>query len=138
MDIFALPTRMDMSPWAAIEAASVGLPVVSSQIAGLGEIVLHEKTGLLCPPNDDAASIAAIERLMSDPQLRTAMVRYSFMVQAYVWGEPDAPTALPAPLAAPMWALAKRLGHSSGERRRVPMSLLDQGSHPFGCVVTRF
>jgi indoleamine 2,3-dioxygenase len=46
----------------------------------------------------------------SDAQLRTAMVRYSFMVQAYVWGEPAAPTSLPAPLAVPMWALAKRLG----------------------------
>jgi indoleamine 2,3-dioxygenase len=46
----------------------------------------------------------------SDAQLRTAMVRYSFMVQAYVWGEPTAPTSLPAPLAVPMWALAKRLG----------------------------
>lgn len=46
----------------------------------------------------------------SDAQIRTAMVRYSFMVQAYVWGEPDAPRRLPAPLAVPMWALAKRLG----------------------------
>ena len=46
----------------------------------------------------------------SDPQLRTAMVRYSFMVQAYVWGEAEAPKVLPAPLAIPMWALAKRLG----------------------------
>ncbi len=46
----------------------------------------------------------------SDGQLRAAMVRYSFMVQAYVWGEPEAPTSLPAPLAVPMWALAKRLG----------------------------
>lgn len=46
----------------------------------------------------------------SDPQLRSAMVRYSFMVQAYVWGEPDAPKSLPASLAVPIWALAKRLG----------------------------
>ncbi len=46
----------------------------------------------------------------SDAQLRTAMVRYSFMVQAYVWGEPTAPASLPAPLAVPMWALARRLG----------------------------
>ena len=46
----------------------------------------------------------------SDAQLRTALVRYSFMVQAYVWGEPTAPTSLPAPLAVPMWALARRLG----------------------------
>ena len=73
MDFFALPTRQDMSPWAAIEAASIGLPVVSSRIGGLGEIVLHGKTGLLCPPNDDAAFIAAIERLMADPALRRTM-----------------------------------------------------------------
>lgn len=46
----------------------------------------------------------------SEAQLRTAMVRYSFMVQAYVWGEPEAPTRLPAQLALPMWALAKCLG----------------------------
>lgn len=46
----------------------------------------------------------------SDAEIRTAMVRYSFMVQAYVWGEPEAPTVLPAQLAGPMWALAKRLG----------------------------
>ncbi|MEZ6029424.1 MAG: indoleamine 2,3-dioxygenase [Hyphomonadaceae bacterium] len=46
----------------------------------------------------------------TDAQLRTAMVRSSFMVQAYVWGEPEAPAALPAPLAVPVWALAKRLG----------------------------
>jgi len=46
----------------------------------------------------------------SEPQLRSAMVRYSFMTQAYVWGEPEAPTRLPAMLARPIWALAKRLG----------------------------
>ncbi len=46
----------------------------------------------------------------SEAQIRTAMVRYSFMVQAYVWGESAAPTRLPAPLAIPIWALAKRLG----------------------------
>lgn len=46
----------------------------------------------------------------TDAQLRTAMVRYSFMVQAYVWGEKDAPASMPASLSVPIWALAKRLG----------------------------
>lgn len=73
MDIFALPTRQDMSPWAVIEASGLGLPVVSSRIGALEEIVLHERTGLLCPPGDDAAFIAAIERLMADAPLRTEM-----------------------------------------------------------------
>ena len=44
-----------------------------------------------------------------EEQVRVAMVRYSFLVQAYVWGENDAPAALPANLARPMVALADRL-----------------------------
>jgi len=44
-----------------------------------------------------------------DEQVRVAMVRYSFLVQAYVWGESEAPTTLPANLARPIVALADRL-----------------------------
>ncbi len=47
-----------------------------------------------------------------DEQVRTAMVQYSFLVQAYVWGEPDPPAFLPANLARPMVALADRLGQA--------------------------
>ena len=46
----------------------------------------------------------------SDAQLRAAMVRYTFMAQAYVWGRIDAAPALPASLARPVWKLAERLG----------------------------
>ncbi|MBB4641877.1 PrnB family protein [Rhizorhapis suberifaciens] len=45
-----------------------------------------------------------------EAQVRVAMVRYSFLVQAYVWGERDPPTALPANLAAPIVTLADALG----------------------------
>lgn len=45
-----------------------------------------------------------------EPQVRTAFVRYTFLAQAYVWGEKEPPTRLPAMLAAPVWALARRLG----------------------------
>lgn len=44
-----------------------------------------------------------------EEQVRVAMVRYSFLVQAYVWGESEAPIALPANLARPIVALADRL-----------------------------
>ena len=44
-----------------------------------------------------------------EEQVRTAMVHYSFLVQAYVWGEETAPTHLPANLARPMVAIADRL-----------------------------
>jgi indoleamine 2,3-dioxygenase len=45
----------------------------------------------------------------SDAQLRVAMVRYSFLVQAYVWGEAEAPRRLPASLARPIVAIAEEL-----------------------------
>lgn len=47
-----------------------------------------------------------------EEQVRTAMVHYSFLVQAYVWGEPEPPIALPANLARPIVALADRLGQA--------------------------
>ena len=46
----------------------------------------------------------------SDAQARRLMVHYSFMVQAYVWGEPEAPAILPRCLAVPMVAIADHLG----------------------------
>lgn len=47
-----------------------------------------------------------------EEQVRTAMVHYSFLVQAYVWGEPTPPAHLPANLARPMVAVSDRLGQA--------------------------
>ncbi|QFT77888.1 indoleamine 2,3-dioxygenase [Erythrobacter sp. THAF29] len=47
-----------------------------------------------------------------EEEVRTAMVHYSFLVQAYVWGEPEPPKSLPANLARPMVAIADRLGQA--------------------------
>jgi indoleamine 2,3-dioxygenase len=56
--------------------------------------------------------LAAFARDADDPHVRAAMVRYSFLVQAYVWGENEPPAALPANLAVPMVAVADRLGQA--------------------------
>ena len=56
------------------------------------------------------ADLTADIEALSDEEARMTMVHYSFMVQAYVWGEPNAPTILPACLAKPIVALADRLG----------------------------
>jgi indoleamine 2,3-dioxygenase len=49
-------------------------------------------------------------RTASDAEMRIAMLHYSFMVQAYVWGEPEAPAGLPACLAVPVWQLGQAIG----------------------------
>src|SRR5262249_5946845 len=43
-----------------VEAMAIGVPVVSSHISGIPEMVIHEKSGLLVPPRDSAALAAAM------------------------------------------------------------------------------
>lgn len=58
-----------------------------------------------------AAAASATQGAAGDGAVtRLAMVHYAFLVQAYVWGEAEPPTHLPANLARPIWWLARRLG----------------------------
>jgi glycosyltransferase involved in cell wall biosynthesis len=70
MDIFVLPTTHDLHPWAILEAASVGLPVVSTRLFGIPEMVIDGETGLLHDPGSWEQFDQAIERLVSEPELR--------------------------------------------------------------------
>ncbi len=72
-DIFALPTLTDCSPIAIVEAMASGLPVVSSTVGGIPEIVRHGETGLLVPPGDVRALSAALSALIEDTARRRAM-----------------------------------------------------------------
>ncbi|WP_083941823.1 glycosyltransferase [Sanguibacter suarezii] len=56
-----------------IEAAACGRPVVGSAVGGLLDSVLHERTGLLVPPQDPVALARALLRLHSDPGLGEAL-----------------------------------------------------------------
>ena len=71
--IFALPTRADCSPLALVEAMAVGLPVVSTEIAAIPEIIRHNETGILVKPDNYAELATALERLVFDEELRRRM-----------------------------------------------------------------
>jgi glycosyltransferase involved in cell wall biosynthesis len=73
MDIFCNPTRMDMSPWSVVEAITAGLPVVSTKMSAIPEMVLDRQTGFLCPKNDEPAVEAALLKLVENPELRAQM-----------------------------------------------------------------
>lgn len=73
MDIFCLPTRLDMSPFVLVEAAAAGLPVVTSELCGIPDLVLDGDTGLLVQPDDDAGFVAALSSLVHDMKRRRHM-----------------------------------------------------------------
>ncbi len=53
-----------------VEGMAAGLPVVGVNGGGVGEIVVHDQTGILVPPDDHVAMARAIEQLARDPALR--------------------------------------------------------------------
>lgn len=78
-DIFFLPSLTadngdrEGSPVSILEAAATGLPVVSTQHTGIPEIVIDGKTGFLVPEKDTNAMAAALNKLISNPDLRDEM-----------------------------------------------------------------
>jgi glycosyltransferase involved in cell wall biosynthesis len=71
-DVFVLPTAADASPHVVLEAMAAGLPVVSTPVGAIPEMVDHGRTGLLVPAGAPDALRAALERL-SDPVVRARM-----------------------------------------------------------------
>ena len=70
MDVFAMPTHSDMSPWAVVEALGAGLPVVTTNVGGIPEMVTHGVSGLLSEPGDVAALAVNLGSVVQDGSLR--------------------------------------------------------------------
>lgn len=75
-DIVVFPSEME-EPFGriSIEAMRMGKPVVASRIGAIPEMVDDVKTGLLFPPGDPDALVAALLRLIRDEDLRREMGR---------------------------------------------------------------
>jgi glycosyltransferase involved in cell wall biosynthesis len=78
-DIFVLPCVVarngskDITPNALIEAMAMRLPVISTDITGIPEIVSNEETGILVASGDTNALQAAMLRLIENAELRSRL-----------------------------------------------------------------
>lgn len=60
-------------PVAIMEAMAMGLPVISSKLSGIPELVGHDTTGILVTPQDSIGIYQALKKLSTDPDLRVEM-----------------------------------------------------------------
>ena len=68
-DIFINTNHIDNTPVGVIEACAMGLPVVTTAVGGISDLLTHGETALLVPDDDDEAMVKAIRRLVADPGL---------------------------------------------------------------------
>jgi colanic acid/amylovoran biosynthesis glycosyltransferase len=69
-DVFCLPSFAEGVPVVLMEAMSMELPVVTTRIAGIPELITDDVDGLLVPPGRADELAAALQRLVDDPSLR--------------------------------------------------------------------
>jgi colanic acid/amylovoran biosynthesis glycosyltransferase len=79
--VFVLPSVVtargdrDGIPVALMEAMAVGLPVVSTRVSGIPELVEHGESGLLAEPRDAVGLARCIEHMLADPSAARRMAQ---------------------------------------------------------------
>lgn len=69
-DVFVLNSSYEGLSHLLIEAASLGAPIIATNVGGNPEVVVDEASGLLVPSGDAPALAAAITRVLGDKDLR--------------------------------------------------------------------
>lgn len=87
-DIFILTSLEEGMPNAIIEALALGKPVIATAVGGIPEVVKDGVNGILVPPKSTEHIAKALERLLSDSELRRKLGEAAAeSVKDYTWSK---------------------------------------------------
>ncbi len=72
-DIGVLASRSEATPLAVVEYGMAGLPVVATDVGGVGDLLDHGRAGILVPPGDAGALAHELLALVEDPARRARL-----------------------------------------------------------------
>jgi glycosyltransferase involved in cell wall biosynthesis len=84
-DVFVLSSSWEGNPLSVMEAMAAALPVISTSVGGVPELVEDGVTGLLVPPGNSEPLTAAMARLVEDSVLRRRMAKSASVVAGERW-----------------------------------------------------
>jgi L-malate glycosyltransferase len=138
LDVSVLPSFSESLSNSVLESMAAGLPVVASRVGGNKELVRDGETGYLVAPNDEIALSEALERLLSDPQLRSAFGRRAREVARVEFGLPrmieQYQNLYESLLAGKGWKakVIPTSGRAAESRRRVRLAIIAPTLHYVG------
>lgn len=74
-NLFVLPSHSEGSPNVLLEAMLAGLPIVSTEVGGVPDMVTDGESALVTPRRNPEAMAAALERLLGDPEYAARLGR---------------------------------------------------------------
>ncbi len=73
--VFVLPSWQEGLPYSLLEAMAVGLPVITTSLRGMADIIEEGRNGYLVPPRQPDALADALVKLLVDPVGRARMTK---------------------------------------------------------------
>lgn len=73
LDVLAVSSRFEGLGTIILDGIGAGLAVAATEVGGIPEMIIHEKTGLLAPSGDHVTFANNLERLIKDTPLRTEL-----------------------------------------------------------------
>lgn len=83
-DIFINTSNVDNMPVSIIEAMALGLPIISTNVGGIGFLIKDRYNGLLVAPNDITGMVKAISELVEQGS-RDLSINARQQVEGYSW-----------------------------------------------------
>jgi len=84
-DVVVLPYLSATQSGIVQIAYNFNKPVIATDVGGLAEVVLHEKTGFIVPPNDPRALAEAIRRFYAEDREAAYSARVEIEKKKYSW-----------------------------------------------------
>ena len=77
-EILVVPSRTESIPQVIKEAFYLKVPVIATNVGGIPELITHEKTGILVPPEDPEKLTIAINNLLNNEETRRNLANNAF------------------------------------------------------------
>jgi len=85
--VLVIPSRMESIPQIIKEAFFLKIPVIATNVGGIPEIIHHDKTGILVPPNNSDVLLESINNFLEQPVNYDSMIKnaYEFIKENFSW-----------------------------------------------------
>ena len=85
--ILVVPSRMESIPQVIKEAFYLKIPIIATNVGGIPELIMNNKTGILIPPNDPKMLENSINKLLLDDETskKLADSGYEFVMNNLTW-----------------------------------------------------
>ena len=76
--MLVVPSRTESIPQVIKEAFYLKVPVIATNVGGIPELVVHQETGILVPPEDPEKLTIAINNLLDNEEARRSFANNAF------------------------------------------------------------